>query len=457
MTQRQSWSLLNFLNARDDESLAEKRALDEIESGAHSGFSDSLPTGSTLIVPSLYQALAAPASVTSTGEEISPSKPSNPKKQKVTSSSPKHPASSKAMDQLESKLDKLLQGQAEAKKELDDFRKEERDFKTEFGTFRKNVEEQFVQHGVRLHAVESIAKNMEKKVDDIALKQSNQGKHLVDFDGRLVTLETQQKQLFANARNAGRPTDSAPKTKDQLLQIEMNRLDDMEAHTARVRHTIVMGPKPHQVPMSRTELDGFLGSRWGNMSFSVSTRGTNGVFAIRFFDMQHSATTAGVNAVDIATDFLDSFNSRFNPDNEGNLWANYDMHQLLREALGRARNFGKFYKIKHKTAFWRISNNILVVNEIVIGPVTILPGSSHWPKLAGKITKAKRSRFFRSITFDRSLASQVKERIFIYCAELKLTPGFLEDMDQGDESDGAATEDENEDPDEENMEAESEA
>ena len=211
-----------------------------------------------------------------------------------------------------------------------------------------------------LDTVEVIAKTTDKKVDDVVTKQINQGKHLADFDGRLATLETQQKHLFTNVSNAGRPADSALKTKQQLLQFEMNCLDDMEAHTARVCHTIVTGPKPHQVAMHRNELSNYLASRWSNTLFSISERGSNRVFAIRFFNIQPSATHVGVVAFAAATDFLDNFNACHNPDNEGNLWANYDMHQLPREAVGRARNFGKFYKRKHMAAFWGISNNILI-------------------------------------------------------------------------------------------------
>ena len=143
MSKKQSWNLFHFLNTRDKESLAEKCALDKADSGAHSGLFDSPSGGSSLSVPSFYKDLAV-TSAAPAGEEISPSKPSKSKKQKFA---PKSPGlSTKAMDQLEAKLDKLLQGQAEAKLKLEDFRKEERDFKMELGAFRKNVEEHLVEH-----------------------------------------------------------------------------------------------------------------------------------------------------------------------------------------------------------------------------------------------------------------------------------------------------------------------
>ena len=134
--------------------------------------------------------------------------------------------------------------------------------------------------------------------------------------------------------------------------------------------------------------------------------------------------SVGITAQALTSVFIDNFRSQYD-EIDDRMWANFDQDKTLREAYGRARKFGSFYKEEHGGAFWRFSDGVFIIHGVVIGPVTIVPGKAHWDQLKEKIFAASRST--SRLSFDIPVHAQVKKPIFKYCIKLDKSPDFLDD------------------------------
>jgi hypothetical protein len=139
--------------------------------------------------------------------------------------------------------------------------------------------------------------------------------------------------------------------------------------------------------------------------------------------MKSTATSPAVSGPALATAFKDTF-----PKFYSNMWATIDQNRVLRESRKRARDFGDAYKKKYPSTWWRINDNFLLIDEIVVGPVTLIPGKLHWGTLASKVTTARKTQT-RKLSFETRLGSQINLRIFIHCVKIHRTPNFLDEDD----------------------------
>jgi hypothetical protein len=119
-----------------------------------------------------------------------------------------------------------------------------------------------------------------------------------------------------------------------------------------------------------------------------------------------------VTADALAVSFKDMF-----PKFYSNSWATIDQNRVLREGRKRARDFGDAYKRKYPSTWWRVNDNFLLVDDIVVGPVTLVPGKIHWGTLASKITTARRTQT-RKLSFETRLCAQVNLRTFAHCVKI---------------------------------------
>jgi hypothetical protein len=204
----------------------------------------------------------------------------------------------------------------------------------------------------------------------------------------------------------------------------MGKIKTYEKENLQYQHVVVVGPKPKRDPVTPKQIEDYLQDEHvPSEAFQVFVRGKNGVLAVVFYPIQPTNTTTGMTGQALAVTFRDEF-----PKTYSNVWATIDQNRLLREGRKRARDFGDAYKKKHGAVWWRINDNLLLVDEIVVAPVTLIPGKKHWGTLASKITTARKSQS-RKISFDTRLGSQVNLRTFAHCVKIHRTPNFLDEDD----------------------------
>jgi hypothetical protein len=208
----------------------------------------------------------------------------------------------------------------------------------------------------------------------------------------------------------------------EFLTSEMERINQYEKDTATMANVVVVGPKPAEDYITEQQLLGFMGNTSPSL-YKIFPRGKKGVFAVVFYSVPPTGTSPGTLGVTTASNFKSSFERRF-PEQ----WAVLDQNRILREGKTRARGFGNAYKTRHGNAFWRIVDNLLIIDDIVLGPVTLIPGNAHWKKLAAFVSKARSNRK-RSFSYDKKPTSQVHLRIFAFCTAIYRTPEFLDDGD----------------------------
>jgi hypothetical protein len=159
-------------------------------------------------------------------------------------------------------------------------------------------------------------------------------------------------------------------------------------------------------------------------AYQVFVRGKNGVHAVVFYPCQATSTTSAMTGEALAITFRDEF-----PKFYSNMWAAIDQNRVLREGKKRACDFGDAYKKKHGQAvWWRINDNLLIVDEVVVGPATLIPGKKHWRSLAAKITTARRTQT-RKLSFESRFGSQVNLRCFAHCVKIYRSTSFLDEDD----------------------------
>ncbi len=336
-------------------------------------------------------------------------------------------------DTLKKIFESLKNMEEGIKKQTDDFT----EFRTkEFGEFRTQVERNLATHNERILAseaaqaqTEATVKELGEDMQKLKTDHANTCKHMGDFHARLKLVEQLYEQL-KNQQSApsilSEPKQSEWKLKDykNFLVTEMEKIEGYENENITFQNVVVVGPKPKREPVTQTDIEGFLRTEGvPSECFQVFVRGKNGVHAIVFYPTKPTATSPGVSGPALAVAFKDAF-----PKFYSNMWATIDQNRVLREGRKRAREFGDAYKKKYPSTWWRINDNFLLVDDIVVSPVTLIPGKLHWGTLASKITTARKTQT-RKLQFDARLATQINLRIFIHCVKIHRTPSFLDEDD----------------------------
>jgi hypothetical protein len=254
---------------------------------------------------------------------------------------------------------------------------------------------------------------------------------MADFHARLKLVEQfqEQQKKIPIAPKLGEPVEQKDwKTADyrKFLGAEMDRIEAYEKENVTLSNVVVVGPKPGREPASQDAIFSYLrDEKIPSSAYQVMQRGKNGVQAVIFHTIPATVTTPTISAEALAFTFKDEF-----PRFYSNSWATIDQNRVLREGKKRSRDFGDAYKKKYPSTWWRINDNFLLIDEVVVGPVTLIPGKMHWGTLASKVSTARRTQS-RKLSFETRLGTQVNLRTFAFCVKLHRTPSFLEDDDTG--------------------------
>jgi hypothetical protein len=204
----------------------------------------------------------------------------------------------------------------------------------------------------------------------------------------------------------------------------MDRISAYEQETANSQNAVVVGPKPKREPTTpEVIIDWLLDEGVPRDAFQVFPRGKNGILAVVFYSIPSKGQAPVVTGPALASSFREAF-----PKLYSSTWAVTDQNRNLREGKKRARDFGDAYKKKYPRTWWRINDNLLIIDEVIVAPVTLIPGKAHWGSLAAKITSARKSQT-RKLTFDTRLCAQVNLRTFAHCVKIYRAPSFLDDDD----------------------------
>jgi hypothetical protein len=308
-------------------------------------------------------------------------------------------------------------------------------FRTEeFSVVQTKLDKAMQMYDERFVAVEGAQKRTDEKVEtmDKDVKKIQKGqevmlKNMADFHARLKTVEQfqdSQKNRPDPVPQPALPEQSEWKAKEYkaFLTSELVRIEAYERENATFLNVVVVGPKPKREPCTQTEIEDYLKKeKIPSAAYQVFPRGKNGVHAVVFYHIESTRTSAAVAAEALAVTFKDEF-----PKFYSNSWATIDQNRVLREGRKRARDFGDAYKKKYPTTWWRINDNFLLVDDVVVAPVTLIPGKMHWGSLAAKISTARKEQS-RKLSFETRLATQVNLRTFVHCVKIYRTPAFLED------------------------------
>ncbi len=317
------------------------------------------------------------------------------------------------------------------RKDFNDFRSEE------FTDVKNKLERNISALDQRQLALEAAQDRTEKTVvvvqQDVAKLQDGHAatsKSMTDFHERLKIVE----KFVQDSQNQPSTKASVPeikqtdwKAKDykDFLSREMDLISGYEQETANYQNVVVVGPKPRREPVTPDVVSEWLEKEGvPRDAFQVFKRGKNGILAVVFYSIPSNNQSPTVTGPALAASFRESF-----PKLYSSLWAVTDQNRQLREGKKRARDFADAYKKKYGQTWWRINDNLLLVDEIVVAPVTLIPGKAHWGSLAAKITTARKSQT-RKITFDTRLCSQVNLRTFAHCVKIYRAPSFLDDNDK---------------------------
>ncbi len=342
------------------------------------------------------------------------------------------PASDDQGVTLKQILDALKGVQTSVEKQRDDFN----EFRAnEFNDVKTKLERNISALDQRQLALEAAQDRTEKNVavlqDDVKTLQAGQSvasKHMGDIHERLKVVEQfvqdSQNQLGKPAIPEKKQTDWKAKDYKEFLSREMDLISGYEQETANYQNVVVVGPKPKRTPVPpNVVVDWLTKEGVPRDAFQVFQRGKNGILAVVFYSLPPNDRGITVTGPAFASSFREAF-----PKLYSSQWAVTDQNRILREGKKRARDFADAYKKKHPQAWWRINDNMLLVDEVIVAPVTLIPGKAHWGSLAAKITSAMKSQT-RKISFDTRLCAQVNLRTFAHCVKIYRAPSFLDDDD----------------------------
>jgi hypothetical protein len=336
-------------------------------------------------------------------------------------------------DTLQQILAALKAVQNTVEKQRDDFN----EFRSnEFNDVKTKLERNISALDQRQLALEAAQDRTDKTVaevqEEVKKRQNGQAvssKHMGDLHERLKVVE-----LFIQA-SPNQPTGKADapekkqadwKAKDykDFLSREMDLISGYEQETANYKNVVVVGPKPKREPiLPHVVADWLTDEGVPRDAFQVFPRGKNGILAVVFYSVPPNKSGVTVTGPAFASSFREAF-----PKTYSSVWAVTDQNRILREGKKRARDFADAYKKKYPKTWWRINDNLLIVDEIIVAPVTLIPGKAHWGSLAAKITSARKSQS-KKITFDVRLCAQVNLRTFAHCVKIYRAPSFLDDDD----------------------------
>jgi hypothetical protein len=323
----------------------------------------------------------------------------------------------------------------------DEVKNQREDFKsfreTEFAAVQEKLEKTVTAHDGRILVLEGAqartddcVKDIQAEVQRLSKGHDTACKYMGDFHAHLKIVEQfiEQQQEASAIKPAvveKKQMDWTAKDYKSFLIDEMECIDMYEKENSTCQNLVVIGPKPTRLPVTQTDIENYLRKELVPLeAFQVFVRGKNGVHAVVFHPVQGSKTSPGMTGQALAMTFRDEF-----PKMYSNMWATIDQNCILREGRKRARDFGEAYKKKHGQAvWWRINDNLLILDELVVGSVTLIPGKKHWGSLAAKITTARQTQT-RKLSFETRLSNQVNIRTFAHCVKIHRSSSFLEEDD----------------------------
>lgn len=285
--------------------------------------------------------------------------------------------------------------------------------------------------------IDGVEKNVLKKVDglrsdfDTLQKDTSRGLHIAharmdQFDrfrnaqGKLnATVNQRLKTLEKSSRS------SASATPEDRLPEELAKIRSWVDEARTLEHTVVVGATQGNPKLVRSDIDKLLADFSMSVSVKIDQRGQSGVFALKFLDSQLYSSPKVV---------AKAFKTFANEASIDSVWAKFDEPTHLRMANGRARRFAFDLKGKLEDShYFQLVDGFLVFGSVLVGPVSMIPDERHWPKLADLVARALEAEH-TPFSFASTPQSQLNRRIISFLLGVAISPGFVDDDDDGEET-----------------------
>jgi hypothetical protein len=198
---------------------------------------------------------------------------------------------------------------------------------------------------------------------------------------------------------------AAKLTLEEVLRLENNKVRDLVREAKNVQATVVVGyhRSVQQDHLDRLDLAKLVQSKCSGEACQVDTRGRVGLVHFGCIGNRPASLRAG--------DFIRNLEES---QDANTFWARRDRPEELRKAEGQARNFGKFFQssfpVDNKPSY-RCMDGYLLVEDVVVGPVTMIGSEAAWKSLSAVILSVLQKPNRRSFDINQHPFYQLREKI----------------------------------------------
>ncbi len=280
--------------------------------------------------------------------------------------------------------------------------------KSEFGTVHEridDVEEEVVQ-------IAATTTTVVRKVTVLENRQRVTENNVKSIDQRVVALES-----------GSRPT--RRKTTTEVLEAEIANIDDLLKEAKRVDHVVVVGCHGRREP-SRQGIADLVKSYTSDFEVRYDVRG----LVARIFFGHDGSTTASQRA----TAFVNDVATR---QSAATYWAKIDEPRFLRDLRARARLFGEAVisycstrLLGSDTLRFSIVNGFLVIGDVVVGPLTLIPGATFHDEVVPVVAKIILDPRHRPVDYKSPLGQQLRRSIAEKLIGIHQKPMFVDTAEE---------------------------
>ncbi len=267
-------------------------------------------------------------------------------------------------------------------------------------TLLAKVKEEIGEHKVevnnKLHAQDEKIAEIQKDTS-VALAKSNAAVRGVS--------EVLKKVALLEAGKACPGVATAKLSMEEVLRLENKKVSELIREAKNVQATVVVGYHRSVAHdrLDRLDLAKLVQSKCSGEACQVDTRGRVGLV--------HFGNIGNRPASLRAADFIRNLEESQDADT---FWARRDRPEELRKAEGQARNFGKFFQSAFPTdnqPSFRCVDGYLLVEDVVVGPVTLIGPVAMWKQLSTAIFKVLCNPARRSFDVNQHPFHQLRESI----------------------------------------------
>jgi hypothetical protein len=312
----------------------------------------------------------------------------------------------------------------------------------------KNAPEWFVKVMTGINGELSAIKSQTDSLPALQAKVVEVEAEVKAVDVRVTQLDADRKRDKADTdRRLDKLEGSAPRTNvkpsiTELFSREATNLERLLDEARQMEGTVIIGKQPsaNDAYYNEAEVRRVVNTISGNGT-TLEPRGTAGVFALSF--RRVAATTPAVRARNFIQRLSKLQASQV-------MWAQFDRPRELREHDRRARACARSFKAKlvpppdaaravdqaaaKSPVFFTTEKGFLVINDVVIGPVTLIPEEDCWPQLFDLMLTLIKNPRCQKINRSKNLASQMHKAVanFLYDVYTAVPDDYDSDSDDDD-------------------------